>query len=113
MAAPFVRDCPAQRVVFAPGAVERVGDEVARLRLERVLVIATPGSGARLGARVRDRLAGRAAGLHAGAAMHVPRAVAEAGLAAADKVRADGLVAVGGGSAIGLAKAIALTTVLP
>jgi maleylacetate reductase len=113
MVAPFVHDTPAQRVVFAPGAAERVGDEVARLRLERVLVIATPGSGARLGARVRDSLAARAAGLHAEAMMHVPGAVAQAGVAAADKVRADGLVAVGGGSAIGLAKAIALATVLP
>jgi maleylacetate reductase len=39
--------------------------------------------------------------------IHVPRAVAQAGLAAAEAARADGIVAAGGGSAIGLAKIIA------
>src|SRR5215831_12865254 len=51
-----------------------------------------------------------AAGAHAQAVVHVPKAVAEAGLTAARECRADGLVAVGGGAAIGLAKAMALTT---
>jgi maleylacetate reductase len=45
--------------------------------------------------------------------IHVPRAVAEAGLAAARAARADGLVAAGGGSAIGLAKIIARDAALP
>ena len=43
----------------------------------------------------------------------MPKAVAEAGLAAAREAKADGLIAVGGGSAIGLAKAIARDTALP
>jgi maleylacetate reductase len=45
--------------------------------------------------------------------MHVPKAVADAGVAALRAKNADGVVAVGGGSAIGLAKAIALETGLP
>ncbi len=45
--------------------------------------------------------------------MHVPKAVAEAGLAAARETRADGLVAAGGGAAIGLAKIVARDTGLP
>ena len=77
----------------------------------RALVIATPGSGARLGARLVDILGTRAAGLHAQAVVHVPKAVAEAGLAAA--ADADGLVAAGGGAAIGLAKIIARDRALP
>jgi maleylacetate reductase len=109
----FVHDVVPQRVVFAPGAVERTAEEVARLGLKRVLVIATPGSGGRLGARVRDLLGQCSAGLHAEAVVHVPRAVAEAGTAAARDSKADGLVAVGGGAAIGLAKAIALQLPLP
>src|SRR5262249_9736177 len=44
---------------------------------------------------------------------HVPKAVAEAGLAAARDVKADGLIAAGGGAAIGLAKVIARDTGLP
>jgi maleylacetate reductase len=43
----------------------------------------------------------------------VPKPVAEGGLSAARETRADGLVAVGGGSAIGLAKFIARDTGLP
>ena len=61
----FVHDVAPQRVVFAFGAVERVGEETARLGLERALTIATPGSGARLGSRVVDLLGARSAGLHA------------------------------------------------
>jgi maleylacetate reductase len=111
MVASFVHDIPGQRVAFAPGAVARVGDEASRLGLQRVLVIATPGSGARLGARLVEILGARAAGLHAQAVLHVPKAVAEAGVAAARA--ADGLVAAGGGAAIGLAKIIARDLGLP
>ncbi|MPZ56292.1 MAG: iron-containing alcohol dehydrogenase [Rhizobiales bacterium] len=113
MTAPFVHDAPAQRVVYGAGSADRIADEVARLGLGRVLVVATPGSGARLGTRVHEQLADRSAGLHAHAVMHVPRSVAREGLAAAHAAKADGLVAVGGGSSIGLAKAIALETGLP
>ena len=109
----FVHDVPPQRVVFAPGAIGKVAEEAARLGLERALVIATPGSGARLGSRIADLLGSRSAGLHAQAVVHVPRPVAQAGLAAVRQAKADGLVAVGGGAAIGLAKAIALETELP
>src|SRR5262245_55131676 len=101
----FVHDLPGQRVVFAPGAVARVADEAARLGFNRALVIATPGSGARLGGRLVEILGARAAGLHAQASLHVPKPVAEGG--------ADGLIAAGGGAAIGLAKIIARDLGLP
>jgi maleylacetate reductase len=106
----FTHDVPPQRVVFGSGALERVADEAARLKIERALIIATPGSGARLGEKVSALLGTRAAAVHAEAVVHVPKAIAEAGLAAARANKADGLIAVGGGSAIGLAKAIALET---
>jgi maleylacetate reductase len=109
----FTHDVPPQRVVFGSGALERVADEAARLKIERALIIATPGSGARLGEKVSALLGTRAAAVHAEAVVHVPKAIAEAGLAAARANKADGLIAVGGGSAIGLAKAIALETGLP
>ncbi len=109
----FAHDVPPQRVVFAFGALSRVGEEAERLKLSRALVVATPGSGARLGSKVVEILGARAAGLHAQAVIHVPKAVAEAGLSAAREMKVDGLIAVGGGSAIGLAKAIARDTGLP
>jgi len=110
MSSPFVHDSLQQRVVFAPGAVSRIGEEAERLKFERALVIATPGSGERLGSRIVEELGARAAGLHAQAVIHVPVAVARAGVEAARTADADGLVAAGGGSAIGLAKAIARET---
>jgi maleylacetate reductase len=113
MSPSFTHDVPPQRVVFASGALARVGEEAERLGLSRALVVATPGSGARLGRKVVELLGPRAAGLHARAVVHVPKAVAEAGLVAARENKADGLVAVGGGAAIGLAKAIARETGLP
>lgn len=109
----FTHDVPSQRVVFAPGALAHVAQEAERLNIGRALVVATPGSGARLGNRVSDILGLRGAGLHAQAIIHVPKAVAETGLKAALETKADGIVAVGGGAAIGLAKAIALQTALP
>jgi maleylacetate reductase len=113
MASAFVHDAPAQRVIFGADSLTRVGEEVERLDLQRVLVVATPGGGGRLGARVVALLGTRAAGLHAEAVIHVPRAIVEAGLSAARDRNTDGLLAVGGGSAIGLAKIIARDTGLP
>ena len=113
MIAPFVHDAPSQRVVFGPGALAKVAEEAERLGVSHALVIATPGSGARLGARVAELLGERAAGLHAQAVIHTPRSLAATGLQAAQAAKADGLIAVGGGSAIGLAKAIAHETGLP
>jgi maleylacetate reductase len=106
----FIHEAPAQRVVFGAGALTRVAEEATRAGFDRALVVATPGSGGRLGARVVELLGARAAGLHAEAVIHVPRSVYEAGLAATRDCKADGLIAVGGGSAIGLAKVIARDT---
>ncbi|MFZ2066948.1 MAG: maleylacetate reductase [Xanthobacteraceae bacterium] len=111
--AAFTHDVPPQRVVFAAGALARLGEETERLGLSRALVVATPGSGERLGQKILEILGARAAGLHAQAVIHAPKAIAEVGLAAARGAKADGLVAAGGGSAIGLAKAIARETGLP
>jgi maleylacetate reductase len=106
----FTHDVAPQRLVFASGALSRVGDEAARLSFSRTLVVATPGSGARLGRKVIELLGPRSVGLHAQAVLHVPKEVAAVGLDAARAKNADGLVAVGGGAAIGLAKVIARDT---
>jgi maleylacetate reductase len=109
----FVHDVASQRVIFAPGALSRVAEEAARLGIARALVIATPGSGARLGHRLLEMLGTRAAGLHAQAVLHVPKQVAHVGVAAARASAADGVVAAGGGAAIGLAKIVARDLDLP
>lgn len=109
----FTHDVSPQRVLFAAGALLRTAEEADRLKFSHALVVATPGSGARLGQKVIELLGARAAGLHAQAVLHVPKAIAAAGVEAARAAKADGLVAVGGGAAIGLAKAIARDSGLP
>jgi alcohol dehydrogenase class IV len=112
MRASFVYDQPSIRVVFGAGSIDRLGDEARRLGVRRALVLATPGQ-----RRIADETAGRlgraAVGVFAEAVMHVPIETAHAGRAAAARLEADSLFAVGGGSTIGLAKAIALETGLP
>jgi maleylacetate reductase len=100
------------RVVFAPGAIASVSDEVDRAGLTRVLVLSTPGH-ADLAQRLAEALGERAAGVHPYAKMHVPVEVADEARRAAQALGADGCVAIGGGSTIGLAKAIALADSLP
>ena len=97
------------RVVFGEGTLAEVGAEIDRLGRRRALVLSTPGH--RLAAeRLAGELGARAAGVFAGATMHTPVAVTEAALAAWAEAEADCLVALGGGSTIGLGKAIAVRT---
>jgi alcohol dehydrogenase class IV len=107
----FVHDQPAQRVIFGAGSIERLADEVQRTGMRRVLVLSTPQR--RFAEAVVDRLGGHVAEVYAGAMMHVPAETARAATARAREVGADGCVAIGGGSTIGLAKAIALDAGLP
>lgn len=96
------------RVVFGPGlAMTGLGDEIARLDAARVMVIATAGEHARR-RTLLDTIP--AIATFTGVRPHVPVEVAEAARDAADDAEADLLLAIGGGSTIGTAKAIALTS---
>jgi maleylacetate reductase len=94
------------RVVFGAGARAQLAGEITRLGATRVVIISSPGQ-----ARAADELA-RAIGAttYPHAVVHVPVAVADAAKAHAESIGADAYVAYGGGSAIGLAKAIAVAT---
>ncbi|WP_411153036.1 maleylacetate reductase [Streptomyces sp. A30] len=107
----FTHETLPQRVVFAPNdAARAISDEVARLHAEHVMIITDPSSAA-LADALTDRLP--VAHVHDEVVMHVPVEVADRAREAATKSRADALVSIGGGSATGLAKAVALTTGLP
>src|SRR4051812_2164796 len=100
------------RVVFGAGTLARLPDEIALLDLQRVLVLTTPPRASE-GEALARRIGSRAAGVFAGATMHTPVEVTETAMQRVAELAADGLVAVGGGSTIGLAKALALRTDLP
>src|SRR4051794_2027369 len=109
----FVYEALPTRVVFGSGTVARIREEVERLGAHRALVLTTPGRGEGLANEVSSLLRDRSAGVHAGAVMHTPIDVTEKALSVVRERAADALVAVGGGSTIGLSKALALRTDLP
>jgi maleylacetate reductase len=109
---PFTYQALPMRVVFGAGSLADLPDEVDRLGLERVLVLCSPEQEA-TGHTVAAALGKHAAGVLAEARMHVPVEVAHRAREVAAELRADGCVVVGGGSAIGLGKAIALEHALP
>lgn len=108
----FTYEALPMRVVFGAGRLAELPAEVDRLGLRRVLVLSTPGQSG-LAARAADLLGGRTAGTFTQARMHVPTATARAARDAATAAGAQGCVAIGGGSTVGLGKAIALEFGLP
>ncbi|OZI25980.1 maleylacetate reductase [Bordetella genomosp. 9] len=111
-ASEFVYGGRAVRVVFGAGKRATIADEARLLGAGRALVISGAEQRA-LGKSLCDTLGDACAGLFDRAAMHVPAELAREARELATQVRADCIVAAGGGSAIGLAKAIALTSGLP
>ncbi|ROU03043.1 maleylacetate reductase [Histidinibacterium lentulum] len=108
----FTARSAAVRVRFAPGVRREVAAELDRLGLTRALVLSTPPQSDSAMAIAED-LGSRAAGVFSRAAMHTPVAVTEEAMAHVAEIGADCVVAVGGGSTIGLGKAIAYRTDLP
>lgn len=100
------------RVIFGSGTVRQLNDEVERLGLERVLVLTTPPQ-AEHGEAISARLGPLSAGVFSEAAMHTPVSVTDKAMGLYDRTGADGVVSIGGGSTIGLGKAIALRADAP
>jgi maleylacetate reductase len=106
---PFEYEALPSRVVFGIGAADRLAGEVDRLTAAKVLVV---GNRDRV-VRLRDRLGQPCAGIFTDVRQHVPVETAAAARELAGKLEVDCVVACGGGSAIGLAKAVALDRDVP
>lgn len=100
------------QVVLGVGASELVERELSTLGAERALVLSTNGRRS-LAESIAVQIGNRAAAVLAIAREHVPVQIAVLGRQEASLHRADALIPVGGGSTIGLAKAIALEHGLP
>ncbi|MGF6656302.1 maleylacetate reductase [Paraburkholderia youngii] len=108
----FVYQARAGRVVFGPGSLQHLEREVLQLSSQRALILCSPEQ-KKTGEAVAARLGKRSAGVFDRAVMHVPLELAQEARGLARKLRADCAIAVGGGSTIGLGKAIALESDLP
>lgn len=109
---PFVHDQLPQRIVFGVGSLSRLPEEVDRLAVRRALLICEARAKAvgdaasvLLGYRVEARIAE--------VRQHVPEADVVAALEFVVGHDVDGVLAIGGGSAIGLAKALARELSIP
>ncbi|SLN71152.1 Maleylacetate reductase [Roseivivax jejudonensis] len=100
------------RVLFGTGTTSLLPAEVERLACRKALVLTTEAQAA-LGRYLCDLLGPISAGLFPGAAMHTPVEVTDAAVIQYRDSGADCVVSIGGGSTIGLGKAIALRTDAP
>src|SRR5882672_1356263 len=101
------------RVIFGFGTLPRVAGELAALDCKRAFVLSDPHHAASGAARLMDALGKLAVRLSTDAVMHTPSDVTERIMAKLVASNADCLVSLGGGSTIGLGKALALRTDLP
>ncbi|MGQ0620895.1 MAG: maleylacetate reductase [Panacagrimonas sp.] len=100
------------RVIFGAGCLGLLAEEIGKLGYRRALVLCTPQQREQA-ERVATLLGSQAVGVCDRAAMHVPIEVAREAIAEAARLRADCAVAIGGGSTVGLGKAIALESSIP
>ncbi|WP_246710322.1 maleylacetate reductase [Martelella soudanensis] len=100
------------RVLFGTGTLSRARDEVEKLGGRAALVLSTAHQSAEADRLVSD-LGELAAGRFSEAAMHTPTDVTAKALEIAKSTGADCVVSIGGGSTIGLGKAISIRTGMP
>ena len=109
---PFQTDLPGTRIVFGVGAVDLVEDEVERAGITRLLLIGG-GSAEDVLDRLRTTLGSKLAETLREVRQHVPEALAAGAIATAREASVDGVLTVGGGSAIGLGKVVAVDLEIP
>ena len=99
----------AQEIIFAAGAVARLGDAVERFHMRR-LMLCTTGSLRRDGyiKLVEETLGNRLVAVYEHVQPHVPDFQVAEALELASENEIDALIGMGGGSPIGMAKAISL-----
>ncbi|WP_404328548.1 maleylacetate reductase [Mesobacillus maritimus] len=108
----FLYESQNARVKFGVGFLKEVGNELKELGGKRALVIATPEQ-RELANEVATLLGDLCAGIYTEAIQHVPRESIGQSMHVVQELQIDSFVPVGGGSSIGLAKALALETSFP
>ncbi len=106
-----VAELLACRVLTGAGSRRDIPAEVERLGADRVFLVSTPSAGAAAD-QLAEELGGRLAARFDRPVVHTPVAVTEQAMSIAGP-GCDAVVAIGGGSAIGLAKAVSARTGIP
>lgn len=108
----FVHEALSARILFGSGTLAQLPEETRRLSIKRAIVLTTPEQALSVHG-IASLLGDTYAGSFTSARMHTPVETTQAAIDAMRQVKGDGVVALGGGSTTGLAKAIALRTGVP
>lgn len=106
----FVHPSPGVRIVVGPGSLAQAGEEMDRLGAKRALVLCgrTIGQKTPVLDTLRSVLGQRFAGAFTGVVERSPRETLQPAVDMARELRADLLISIGGGSAVGAARSVAL-----
>ncbi|RMZ91590.1 hypothetical protein DV736_g1152, partial [Chaetothyriales sp. CBS 134916] len=112
---PFEYSFNPQKVVFGPGSVQQLPDELKRLGLKAPLLLSTPHQVSKAEGLIiiLSKVSMTPVGTYSNAAMHTPSHITEEAMSFLSFKSADSVVSIGGGSTIGLGKAISVRTGLP
>jgi maleylacetate reductase len=105
----FKHESTPAKVHFGAGAIQQLASNVAALGCKRALILSMPNQ-SHEALRAASYLGPLAAGIYASAVERTPSKAANDAIAHLHQTEADCTVAIGGGSVIGLSKAIALRT---
>ncbi|KAK2767578.1 hypothetical protein FQN54_003736 [Arachnomyces sp. PD_36] len=106
---PFEYNVSASRVIFGSGSIKKLPEEISKLGLTAPLLLSTPAQ-VQQAEDVKSILDGKISGIFSEATMHTPTNVTDKALEYAKSQGADSVVSIGGGSTIGLGKAISIRT---
>lgn len=112
---PFEYNANPGRVVFGPGSVQKLPAEIQRLKLKSPLLLSTPQQTSQVEdlAKILEHASIKIAGTYKNATMHTPSHITQEAMAYLTENAADCVVSIGGGSTIGLGKAVSVRTGLP
>lgn len=110
----FVYTTSPSHVIFGPAGESafQLLDLLERRELHAALILSTPGQSEKAATLARA-LAPNTVGVFSRATMHTPIEITQQAVQAAKDLKADNIVSIGGGSTIGLGKAISIRTGLP
>lgn len=100
------------RVIFGSGTLQKLPAEITRLNLSSPLLLCTPQQ-TEQAESLKTILNGNVAGIFTEATMHTPTHITDKALEYAKAQKADSVISIGGGSTIGLGKAISIRRGLP
>jgi alcohol dehydrogenase class IV len=100
------------RVLFGSGTVEQLPSMLQKINATVILILSTPEQ-ASSAETVRRIIGDAAVSIFSQATMHTPTHITEKAVLVARQKSVNGIISIGGGSTVGLGKAISIRTGLP